>query len=221
MIRPVLITGNHRSGTSVTANMVRALGAHLGADDFMCHPNSENPKGFHEFLPLSYINRELLAESTYEPGQVLPHIEERLRKQAVELVERHKLDGFKDPRTTILLPFWLRVFDNPLIIKTYRRNEDMVRSIKARGHCNAVTADAIIHAYEDKFWRDVALHKLDVLVVAYAQLLEDPYLVGAQIADFLNLDHRMSASRIDGIVDTDLHRNRANGPAEGWWRVIN
>jgi len=219
---PVLVTGMHRSGTSLVSHITRQLGANLGDPKWFCEANEENPHGFHEFLPLSLINRALLQESHRYPGDVLPHIEASLLNQAIDLVRQHHLDGFKDPRTMLLLPFWIRVFGaNTRIIRTYRPHQEIADSLRKRGDLNTrLEAHEIINGYEEKFLKDVHAHGVDVHVVSYAALISDPVIEGLRIAHFLGIEHFSIGDRVNGIVDIEA-KHHTLGNHERWWEVVN
>ena len=114
---PVCITGMHRSGTSLMANLMGRCGLYLGEEDDLLPPSPDNTDGYWENRKFVSLNDEVLLElgSAWDcPTQASegwPH-EERfnsIRFKAEILLEQF-MDrepwGWKDPRTSLTLPFW-------------------------------------------------------------------------------------------------------------------
>lgn len=112
----VLVLGMHRSGTSAWVRALQVLGFDLGEDLLPPHPC--NPKGFFEDGHIYAFNKALLADTGRRWHSIpIPAAEELLPlaggvrgAQALELL-RHKLAarpllGLKDPRMSVLMPFW-------------------------------------------------------------------------------------------------------------------
>ena len=123
--RIVVLLGMHRAGTSVTMNVLNALGVPL-SDDLM-PPTNFNAKGYFESLEISKVHDEILklfgmlwSSSTithplpanwWRLPQVAP-----FKAQLTQIVSREfdkagSLWGFKDPRTARLLPLWLEIIE--------------------------------------------------------------------------------------------------------------
>lgn len=117
----IVVLGMHRSGTSAVTRALQVMGVKLG-DNLMEPMETVNAKGFWEDLDLNDLNIEMLTavgldwdflspvkaemvDKLIEKGYLL-----RATKMLAEKVSMHGVFGFKDPRVTKLLPFWLRVF---------------------------------------------------------------------------------------------------------------
>lgn len=119
--RVVCVLGMHRSGTSVLARAMSALGIQLGED--LLDPEEHNPKGFFEDRGVLQLNEELLARigrqwssvGVLDDGALAPSRHEVLFERAIELLSdrtsHFPVWGFKDPRTANLLPFWREAFN--------------------------------------------------------------------------------------------------------------
>ena len=115
---PVCITGMHRSGTSLIANLLRCCGLYLGKEDDLLPPSPDNLDGYWENRRFVQINDEILQTlgSAWDtPSATATEVwpfEERfnsLRVRAEILVGEfvdHEAWGWKDPRTSLTLPFW-------------------------------------------------------------------------------------------------------------------
>ena len=119
MSRGVLVLGMHRSGTSLTASLISAWGAYAG-EHHLIPGDTWNPAGYWEYLPLVRLNMDLLnavgartmiPPSDSESEQLAGLAASKLfRQRALALVEEmHSTQQpwfWKDPRMSILLPFW-------------------------------------------------------------------------------------------------------------------
>lgn len=144
--RVVVVLGMHRSGTSLIARGLKALGVELGTD--LMAPNEYNERGYWENDPLVDINDELLAGmgmawwSLALPDEgwlALPHTKPLLAKAVAELRRQfhgQPLWGFKDPRTVRLLPFWERALEHvgakPFYVVAIRNPLSVIPSLAKR-----------------------------------------------------------------------------------------
>lgn len=119
----VCVLGAPRSGTSLTTRALNILGVDLGpGDELMAPVAGNNRRGFWEHEGIAALNEDILATLGDAPRQrwrhppPLPHGwqgDPRLdsqRARARAILERsfsiRPLWGWKDPRTTLTLPFW-------------------------------------------------------------------------------------------------------------------
>lgn len=115
---PVCITGMHRSGTSLVANLLRLCGLYLGEEADLLPASVDNAAGYWENRKLLLLNNDVLlaiggawdypppmptlawsSESRFQPLRL--RAEELLR----DFADREPW-GWKDPRTSLTLPFW-------------------------------------------------------------------------------------------------------------------
>ena len=147
--RPVLtvVLGMHRSGTSAITRGLTALGVELG-DELMRPAAGNNDKGFFEDVHLAAFNDSLLekARRTWDSLTNIPDafltgpdfIDERLEAATLlrAKMDAHERFAFKDPRTTVLLPFWRCVFDDINVEDRYviavRNPIESAASLRAR-----------------------------------------------------------------------------------------
>jgi hypothetical protein len=115
---PVCITGMHRSGTSLVANLLRLCGLYLGAEHDLVPASYDNQGGYWENRKFLSINDDILTElgGTWElPPVVSEGWAESgrfncLRVRAESLLEEfrdHEPWGWKDPRSSLTLLFWI------------------------------------------------------------------------------------------------------------------
>lgn len=121
--RPVCVLGMHRSGTSLAAGAVGAMGVDLGPSETMLPTNGvENTRGYFEQRAIRELNDDVLDAlgGSWDVPPPLPEgweedpALEPLRARAAELYAAifegsDGRAGFKDPRLSLTLPFWRRV----------------------------------------------------------------------------------------------------------------
>src|SRR5260370_33453248 len=119
--RLIVVLGMHRSGTSTLTRALQAMGVELGSR-LMPPVEGNNDKGFWEDLDLYELNIEMLGALKRDWHYLAPVGEDfvellcgkGLLSRAEELlrlkVGQSPVFGFKDPRVSMLIPFWQRVF---------------------------------------------------------------------------------------------------------------
>ncbi len=117
------VLGISRSGTSAIARSLKACGIDLGSN--LLAGDERNPKGFYEDADILYkINRGVshalddpwMTVGSLDKASIAEHpILKNYRNYAINLLQERLAKtaywGFKDPRTTSILPFWQSVFD--------------------------------------------------------------------------------------------------------------
>ncbi|MEB5557638.1 glycosyltransferase [Vibrio cholerae] len=194
----VVVLGMHRSGTSALTKALQVMGVSL-SENLM--PEGEfNPKGHWEDMDVVAINDKLLAHyghvwfSATQPKLNLnDDYVELLLNEAVAMVKQRvqqfDLWGFKDPRTSRLLVFWLEVFERanvlPKFVYALRNPLDIVRSLARR--------DGLTHrqGYLLWWWHTLPnlslLHSQSVTWVSFNMLLTQPKKVITQLQQHLSL----------------------------------
>ncbi|MFN3649384.1 MAG: sulfotransferase [Armatimonadota bacterium] len=158
---PLVVIGMHRSGTSVVAGMLGALGVYMGPG--LRIPTEADPaslqerlrtEGYGEALAFVRVNEALLAAAEADWCRVEPLLQRRdtpelaaraealiasalsgpLRRDYLqpELESARRAWGWKDPRTTLTLPYWLRFFPHARVLHVRREAEAVVRSLTRR-----------------------------------------------------------------------------------------
>jgi len=134
----VVITGMHRSGTSLLAGLMQAAGVSVGKR--LMEATEFNPRGYFEDLDFQELHEEILAHNGIARGYLdLPHrplrIEPRHRERARELIERRgelPLWGWKDPRTLLFLDMWAELLPDAVFVFIYRDPCQVVDSLRRR-----------------------------------------------------------------------------------------
>lgn len=124
-----VVLGSGRSGTSVVAKALQSLGCYLGDD--LTPGTLMNPKGFFEDNAIVFEINEKVIESLGCRWHSIPAFEcdssnaviIELQNKAEMLLEKKfnqaSWCGFKDPRTSRLLPFWEVIFQKMALQDSY------------------------------------------------------------------------------------------------------
>src|SRR6185436_5888644 len=141
---PDCITGMHRSGTSMVAKLAHQSGLFLGANADLIPATPDNPDGHWEHAGFVKLNDAILNElgagwDCPPPTSVdwkrllsLP----RLRRQADRLIEELGVRepwGWKDPRASLTLPFWLALCPDLRVLVCLRNPLELAVSLRQRG----------------------------------------------------------------------------------------
>lgn len=146
--RPLIITGMHRSGTSLTASFLAALGIHLGERFVPANPT--NPLGYFEDVAFVELQARILEAATRDDdrghrdwGWTESESFDRshfldYRPAAQQLLSTRApgpgLWGWKDPRTSLLLDFWDEILaGQALYVLVYRFPWEVADSIQRLG----------------------------------------------------------------------------------------
>ncbi len=136
--RALVLTGMHRSGTSLLASVARQVGIDMGAS--LMEGGRGNRRGHFEDLDFHGFHERFLDRRDVSPFAV-PHgwspdptpaeIEE-----ARELAARRSVKvawGFKDPRAALFLDFWDGILEAPSYLFVYRHPVEVALSLLRRG----------------------------------------------------------------------------------------
>jgi hypothetical protein len=213
---PVAITGMHRSGTSMVAKLLREAGLHLGAESDLMPPADENPEGFFEHLDFVRLNDEILnaAGAGWDcpppPGVdwgagIFNQLRDRARLLA-EPLEATRPWGWKDPRTSLTLPFWRSALGPLRTIIVVRNPLEVVTSLHRRNGFSVALGLTLWQIYSERALADTSPD--DRLVTHYDAYFFDPEKEIGRVLAFLGLegDRDWAALRTAAIPDLRHYR---------------
>jgi hypothetical protein len=138
----------HRSGTSFTAKALQLLGASLGGSEDLMAPGPDNPAGYWENRDIKELNDEILARlggawdlpPVLEPGWEHDESLDPLRSRASAVLNAafstspaaSGVIAWKDPRISLLLPFWRTVTPIAATIVVVREPREVAASLRTR-----------------------------------------------------------------------------------------
>lgn len=187
----------HRGGTSAVTGVLHQLGAFLGPADHLMVPRDDNPVGFFEHQLLTDLNDELLhalggswhQPPALDPGwERAPHLD-GIRSRAEQRLHADFADArlwaWKDPRTSLTLPFWRPLLPHAQFVVCVRNPLDVARSLRARDGLDEVLGIDLWMRHTVSALAGLATTPLLVL---YDELVNHAATEVTRIAEFLELD---------------------------------
>ena len=134
----IIITGMHRSGTSLVANLLRHAGVNIGQE--LIGPDDGNRYGYFEDVDFNEFHERILGRFNQgylvQNAAALGDLRAKEIKEARQLIRKRrnrKLWGFKDPRTCLFLDFWRGLLPQAGYVFVYRHPLEVVLSLLRRG----------------------------------------------------------------------------------------
>ena len=217
----IIVSGMHRSGTSVITRCMEILGAQTG--DFLIAPGIDNPKGYWEDSAVLDLDEEMLASlgSSWQRVSMIRDKDVRLLKDKgftekarnliLQRIEQYPSFVVKDPRMTKLLPFWKTVFDEfsfpVLYVIAIRNPVSVALSLNYRNKMNLAQGGLL--------WTSHILTSLIYtenekrVIIDYDQLLQKPATVIEGISRKVHLPiiEKELNSFIDDFLDVNLRHS--------------
>jgi hypothetical protein len=216
----------HRSGTSLTTNLLTELGVALSED--LMPATHENARGYFESQTISFLQDRILAAfgiawdtplsmralpaQWWKSPSIAP-----LRAQIVAFVnaelDKHPLWAFKDPRTMRMLAMWDEIVPElnaePVYLFVTRHPNEVAGSLHARGKLDPVVAELL--------WLE---HNVDALlscrdriaaIVDYQEWIDRPlqqarYMIDRVALPYSGTDEELTAM-LARIVAPDLRHH--------------
>jgi hypothetical protein len=225
----IAVLGMHRSGTSMVTRMLAACGLQVGPSSELLGPSSENPTGYWERRPMVLLNDVVLDRIGLAWDHVPALPPEGWETSAVlddalvtarELVGAFPADGtwgWKDPRTSITLPFWERAMGEgddarASVVVCARNPLDVAASLATRGGMSPRHAFALWHAYSERAL-DLARERTAV-VTHYDAYFHDGEAELARVCSAIGLEPTEAVLGAAAAGADGAHRHSARGLAD-------
>jgi len=189
----VLVLGMHRSGTSATTGVLHSLGLSLPED--LMTGRDDNHEHY-ESVSLTDANDsilQLMGGTWAEPPALLPHWEQSpdlaavmriAARTAASAFPRSGVAVWKDPRNSLLLPYWARVLAPVLgIVLPWRDPLAVARSLEKRDGIPIDEGLVLWRHYNESALR--CSQGYEVLFVNYDDMVEDPLALSTLAAAWL------------------------------------
>lgn len=220
----VCVLGMHRSGTSAITSLLEPIGVHLGAIDDLRDDAAGDPHGYWEHRGLKAVSEDLLhrlGADWHRPPVLAVGWQDAaalddLRAHARRVIAAHAGDralwGWKDPRTSLTLPFWRPLLPDVRYVVCLRHPLEAARSLETRDALPSwhglrlwlhYTASALVHTAGEPR-----------LLVFYEDALADPVAAMEAIAAFLDRPAPPAGEALRRIAP-DRRHERAPGPEAG------
>ena len=216
--RAVAVAGMHRSGTSMVARILRECGVYIGEPEELVPATRWNPEGHFEHIEFLHLNkavlRVLLASWKRPPRRLAWRLLGRrlapLRDEAVALLRRLDRDSpwaWKDPRTSLTLPFWLPLVPDLHVVVCVRDPLSVAHSLTARDGLSTRAGLKLWDAYNCELFR--AAPRDRTIVTRYEAYFADPEREVRALANRLGLPVSAAAvASAAATVRADLRGQR-------------
>ena len=195
-----IITGMHRSGTSLIANLVFSLGAEMGDAELFLKGNQWNTKGYFENKYVIDLNNRLIigdwAGIDYWIGATEQHnwrmgllwnlgklrylvlpgkseIAQRakaMQPEVAHLAAEHRAHTLKDTRFSLTLPAWIETGNVESILYVYRHPSAVAGSLKKRDNLPDFISYRLWTQFVERFWENARGQK--VIMVDYDRFFQ-------------------------------------------------
>jgi hypothetical protein len=226
---PVCVVGFSRSGTSLTMRLLHLLGVKIGPEEDLLVPwEGDNPRGYWEPRWMVELNDEILDKlgtvwwrplpdrPGWERSPDFDELRERARRLLKESFGSAGLWGWKDPRTTLTLPFWKQLVPAARYVICLRNPVDAISSIQRRPE-----PELSIGAWGD-LWLEYTARALDETrgcpraLIFYEDFFKYPQKQLTIMASLLDLElpaRSAARRRLLAEIELDL-RHHATSPHE-------
>ncbi|WP_271409659.1 hypothetical protein [Pseudomonas sp. Q1-7] len=207
MRKCLLILGMHRSGTSAMGGALNCAGVSMGQE--LLGAADDNKKGYFESKAIqAFHDRQLLPRlgrdwksvaplpgQGWEEDETLGDLIDEAKKIIQDEFGDSLLFGIKDPRISLLVPFWLRVLGeleiSVRVVIQYRHPVEVAGSLLSRNKTTieqgvALWVEHVIHA--ERFTRGIPR-----VFTHYQDLLDDPIATLEKISRELEIEWPGSA----------------------------
>ena len=133
----IIITGMHRSGTSLVASLLQNAGVNIGEELLAAKP--DNPYGYFEDTDFYNFQENILTKRglnillTSNDPIIFDEQEVNQAKELIKSKSSHAIWGWKDPRTSLFLEFWHQLLPSAKFLFVYRHPVEVFLSLLRRG----------------------------------------------------------------------------------------
>lgn len=214
---PLVITGMHRSGTSMAARYIRESGINLGDD--LIGPDAGNAYGHFEDRDIVDFHKQILLREYNTPSfaPCPPRVTPNDRQRAIDLIATRKtkpLWGWKDPRTSLFLDFWNELLPKAFFLFLVRSPISVVDSLLRRDEDSRTNwrsnSGLLLNwmTYNRECYRFHHEHRDRCLLVILDQVVEHPDLFVKLLSE--RLSYPFDRALFERLFD----RNALKGPRE-------
>jgi hypothetical protein len=215
--RILVLTGMHRSGTSLVANYLERAGIDMGEE--LLPADVGNPLGYYEDVHIHDLHRELLWKAgiadafTVTDDDVPVPVDDVFRERAREIAAARagkRQWGWKEPRTALFLDLWADVLPDARFLFVFRQPLAVLDSLLRRAANESITdrpelALVMWRLYNAEMLRFSQSHPQRCLWWETDAFVADPQRLVASIRDRWEFELRPVAS--DTVfVDEAYHR---------------
>lgn len=235
----IIVLGVMRSGTSLTADLIRLWGAYAGSKDLLWESDVNDPRGYGymEYKPLQDLNNELLDNNDRVPPLV-ESLDQKIssrnyQRQAKSLLQtmddmtkKDKADEWvwKDARLPLTLPFWSTQWGNVIYVITIRHPAEIALSLAQAAE---IDKENLPYSAGFLYWQYCMLqiisftqHSRRKIFIGYDQLLDNPLQECKRLSNFLDNNCEKSSFASQKRIDAMLPRVAKNQQHQNYKRSL-
>ncbi len=218
----------HRSGTSLCANVLAAVGVDIAEQ---AAPSPENPRGHWERHRINDLHDEVFAmhgarwtdaghnlalPDRWWEAPAIAAVSDRIAAYLAPIVAQSHLAGFKDPRTARLLPMWEPILDRleaePRFILCLRDPSQVARSLEARDRSARAQAE-----YRWLIYNAHAVHGIGarpVCIIPYQAWFDAPLPTARRLAQWVFPAKPWDDAALQHIIEDTVDASLRHDPAD-------
>lgn len=215
----IVILGTGRSGTSIIMQLLHGLGMSVSAN--LISSSVANPEGPYEDTEIFQLQSDLIGDLGTSVTVPMPDdwLKEKPSFRAIGTLEKlitSRLDesesifGFKDPKTSMLLPLWVRVFNKlkitPVYILAVRDPGSTISSYLRQYNQPAEMAELV---WLVRMTEALANTAADCFIAHYEDWFSDPNLLISKLLRYTGLDQIFKGDLSEvlaNVVKSNLNR---------------
>jgi hypothetical protein len=214
----ICILGMHRSGTSMIAKLLHQCGLYLGPEDQLLGANSGNADGHFEHKGFLEINDALLhhfggswefppqRQGAWQESAALKRLRADARALVADLADRSPW-GWKEPRTTVLLPFWKSIVPGLRFVICVRSPLEVAKSLAKRNKIPLERGMILWHIYMRAALEDSAGSPR--MIIHYEDFFGDPEAGADRLARFCGLQRPENVLLVESSVRPELRHQKS------------
>jgi len=190
----IVLTGMHRSGTSLAASLLRKAGLNMGTE--LLEADHGNKEGYFEDAGFVRFHEEVLSSAGFSREgwgkQISVEVPDTLKSRARELIEARRNQaetwGWKDPRTVLFLDFWRQLLPEARFVFICRPPWEVLDSLYRRRNAGDEVfenepnlAVETYTAYGKAILKFIKQHPDISLVLEAKRLIDDPAFLSRSI----------------------------------------
>lgn len=207
----------------MVSRMVDLLGVSVGREDALLEAKPDNPRGFWENREITAINDDLLGqlggrwddppalETGWERGESLEPFYRRATDALADLFDGVERACWKDPRASLLMPFWRRVATIAQTVIVVRHPVDVFQSLRAR--------DPIDSEWAAELWMRYVVTALKEaprpLVLGYRDVLAEPTKAVRLLAEHLARSDERAVAAATASIEPGLDHSEIEEIEQG------
>ena len=190
--KTVIVLGCPRSGTSLTAGLLRILGVDVGIGS---RPDRHNPRGGFEDEDFAKMDSDIMQRleslnSDNKKDVIKREFGEKIKKLIKEKSEDKIIWGWKHPPTVFTIDFYLSYLINPFFVIVFRNPIGVAKSLVEFNNkeIDLLEALKITDPYNDGILNFLRKYPgLPKIFITFEDLINNPIREAKKLSDFLGL----------------------------------